>query len=97
MSDVITFDKEMAITRKMFLETLARALGERDYRVDGARVLVEDGARSMELALLGEGVRRLGSFTLPAAHVRITLTGHSADQADDALAWFDRWFQRAGG
>ena len=97
MSDVITFDKEMAITRKMFLETLARALGERRYRVDDARVLVEDDARQMELALLSEGVRRLGSFALPAAHVRLTLTGYSPDQADDALAWFDRWFQRAGG
>ena len=97
MPDVITFDKEMAITRKVFLETLERALGERRYRVDDARVLVEDDARQMELALLSEGVRRLGSFALPAAHVRLTLTGYSPDQADDALAWFDRWFQRAGG
>ena len=97
MPDVITFDKEMAITRKMFLETLARALGGQDYRVDGGRVFIEDDARRMELALLDEGVRRLGSFALPAAHVRLTLTGYSPDQADDALAWFDRWFQRAGG
>ena len=97
MSGVFTVDKQMAVTRKVFLDTLARALEGRAHHVDGTRVIVEEKARRMELALLDEGVRRLGSFTLPAAHVRLILTGYSQEEADRAVAWFDRWFQRAGG
>ena len=97
MSGAFTVDKQMAVTRKVFLDTLARALEGRAHRVDGTRVVVEDEARRLELALLDEGVRRLGSFTLPAAHVRLTLTGYSEEEANRAVAWFDRWFQRAGG
>ena len=93
----ITVDKEMAVTRAMFLDTLARALAGRAHRIEGSRVIVEEAPRRMELALLSEGERRLGSFVLPASHVRVSLSGYSESEAEDALAWFDRWFQRAGG
>ena len=38
---VITFDKEMAITRRQFLETLECALGGREYRSEGRRGLCQ--------------------------------------------------------
>ena len=41
MPAVITVDKEMAVTRAMFLDTIARALAGRAHRIEDTRVIVD--------------------------------------------------------
>lgn len=89
--------KDMALTRKAFFETLPRALGSDAYRVDGDRVTLADGSRTLSVTFVEKPTMRLGGFAIPRADVTIAFEGYGDDQARAALERFERYFHRGGG
>lgn len=97
-TDSVTVDKEMSISHQEFFRVLPGALATRDYRVDGDRVVAEEGdGRRMEIALSPEERRDLPDLSLPLTRVRLTFTGYSEADMKDRLALFERSYQRGGG
>lgn len=97
MADPSPVAKEMGITRAEFLRTLARAFPEAAVEVDGDSVGVVDGVRRLDITLSAESERRIALMRLPTLHVRLAFAGYGAAEAAEALARFDRAFQRGGG
>ena len=89
--------KEMALTRKMFLDTLPRALGSTAYTVDGDTVMLGGGARTLEITFAEQATFKLGGFSIPRADVTLTLTGYSDLDAETAIKRFERYYHRGGG
>lgn len=94
--DVIV-NKEMALTRKMFLKTLPRALDTDDYEVAGDIVICEDGPRRFKITFVEQENVKLGGFSIPKASVTLELTGYKEDEAYAAVERFQRYFHRGGG
>ena len=97
MAEPRVVDKEMSISHREFLRILPGALDGRDCRRDGARVVVGEGARRVEITLGAEGERRIALLRLPVTPVRIVFFGHTTDETEAFLARFERAFQRGGG
>lgn len=89
--------KDMALTRKMFLDTLPRALGSDAYAVDGDVVTLVDGPRTFTVTFAAQDTFKLGGFSIPRAHVTLTFSGYAAEEAEQALKRFERYFHRGGG
>lgn len=89
--------KDMALTRKMFLATLPRALDSDDFTVDGDVVTFADGPRTFTITFAEQGAMKLGGFAIPRADVTLELSGYSKAEAEAAVARFDRYFHRGGG
>lgn len=89
--------KEMALTRKMFLDTLPRALGSDAYTVDGDTVTLGDGARVFEITFAEQPTFKLGGFSIPRAEVTLTLAGYSDADGLAAVKRFERYYHRGGG
>ncbi|PCI39492.1 MAG: hypothetical protein COB46_08795 [Rhodospirillaceae bacterium] len=87
----------MALTRKMFLNTLPRALDTADYTVDGEVVTLTNGGQIFEITFSEKANFKLGGFSIPRADVTLKLTGYSDDDADVAVKRFERYFHRGGG
>ena len=94
---IVSVDKEMSISHREFFRTLPRALGSDAYRLDDGAVRLDDGARRLEVVVGPEGERRIGLLTLPVTRVRLSFIGYGGTAAREALARFDRAFQRGGG
>ena len=97
MADGIVIEKEMGIDHADFLRLLPRALEGRDPRRDGDRIVMEDGARRLEITLGETSERRIALLALPVTRVRFAFTGYSADEAEAAMRRIDRAYQRGGG
>ena len=87
----------MGLTHEEFFRVITRALESRPHRVEKRRVVVEEEGRVLEMTLSEESERRIALMTLPVTRVRLTFTGYGEAATAEALAWFDRWFQRGGG
>ena len=87
----------MALTRKMFFETLPRALDNDAYTVNGDVVSLQDGAHSLTIVFAEQATFKLGGFTIPRADITLEFTGYTSDEAETALARFQRYFHRGGG
>ena len=97
MSDEIIFEKEMGIDHADFLRLLPRALDGLAFTVNGNRIVIEDGARRLEIILGETSERRIALLTLPVTPVRFEFTGYHADEADAAMRRIDQAYQRGGG
>ncbi len=97
MSGTIVVEKEMALTDAEFFRTLPRALGTDAFEVDGNRVRLAAGGRTLEIVLSGESRRCLGALALPVTRVRLEYRGYTEDEAAAAMGLFDRAYQRGGG
>lgn len=89
--------KDMALTRKMFLDTLPRALGSDAYTVDGDLVTLHDGTRTLRITFASQDTFKLGGFSIPRADVTLDFSGYAPDEAEEALKRFERYFHRGGG
>jgi hypothetical protein len=87
----------MALTRKMFLDTLPRALGSDAYTVDGDLVTLHDGARTLRVTFAAQETFKLGGFSIPRAHVTLAFVGYAPQDVEDAVKRFERYFPRGGG
>jgi hypothetical protein len=92
-----TVKKQMALTRKMFLGTLSRALGSDAYVVDGDVVTLTQGSQTFKITFVEQANFKLGGFAIPRADVTLQLSGYSDADAEVAVARFDRYFHRGGG
>lgn len=91
----VTITKDMGVTHAEFFRLLPRAFGA--YSRHGARVVLEDGNRRLEITLGPEGRRQIALLRLPRTAVTLSFIGYSDDDRAAALALFERAFQRAGG
>jgi|GEM_PF-1505072 len=89
--------KEMALTQKMFLDTLGRALGSDAYTWDGTCAVLSTGTRTFTITFEPQANFALGGFSIPRAKVSLELDGYSSQDAEAAVARFERYFHRGGG
>lgn len=89
--------KTMALTRKMFFDTLPRALGSDAYTVDGDVVSLSDGARTLSITFAEQATFKLGGFAIPRADITLQFNGYDEADAEAALKRFERYFHRGGG
>ena len=95
MPESVTFEKEMAIDRREFRRTLARALQGARLVEDGDTITVEDGGGTLEITLSDERERRIALLALPVLTARFRYIDHDDPHAH--LARLERSFQRGGG
>jgi len=89
--------KDMALTRKMFFETLPRALDTDAYTVHGDVVTLAVAARTLTITFAEQAIFKLGGFAIPRANITLEFTGYSDEEAEAALQRFQRYFHRGGG
>ena len=89
--------KEMALTEKMFLDTLGRALDSDAYIWDGKQAVLAQDGRSFTITFEEQANFALGGFRIPRAKVTLDLSGYEDDEAQIAVARFERYFHRGGG
>ncbi len=89
--------KEMALTQKMFFDTLGRALDSDAYTWDGKHAVLSDGPRTFTITFEAQANFTLGGFSIPRAKVSLELDGYSSEEAEAAIARFERYFHRGGG
>lgn len=89
--------KEMALTEKMFLDTLARALDSDAYTWDGSQAVLEQDGKCFSITFKEQANFALGGFRIPRATVMLDLRGYEDDEAQIAVARFERYFHRGGG
>lgn len=87
----------MALTRKMFFDTLPRALGSDAYTVNGDTVALVNGTSTLTIAFAEQATFKLGGFSIPRADITLEFDGYDDAQAEAALARFQRYFHRGGG
>lgn len=87
----------MALTRKMFLDTLPRALDTDAYTLDGDTVTLVEGARTLVIVFAAQDTFKLGGFSIPRADVTLEFSDYSDAEAEEALKRFERYFHRGGG
>jgi len=95
--DAVVIHKEMTATREEFLRSLPRALGTEDYDREADTFAAAVGAGRMEVHITPLPEWRIGLLALPVLKVRLSFLGLDAAAVEDALARFDRAFQRGGG
>lgn len=89
--------REMSITHKEFLRSLAPAVAPATFTVQGRSISVIGAPGKVEITLSKERERRIALLRLPVVDVAIELSGFEPDALDRFLAQFDRAFQRGGG
>ena len=89
--------REMGITHKEFLRSLAPAVAPATFTVEGRTISVLGAPGKVEITLSEERERRIALLRLPVVDVEIALSGFEPDALDRFLVQFDRAFQRGGG
>ncbi|MBL4615660.1 MAG: hypothetical protein JKY27_12405 [Magnetovibrio sp.] len=89
--------KQMALTTKMFLDSLPRALDSDAYSWDGKVARLDQDGRSFTITFEEQPSFALGGFSIPRADVTLELSGYTDVEAEVALKRFDRYFHRGGG
>jgi hypothetical protein len=87
----------MALTHAEFLRSLPAAAAGMECRIEGARILLQDPPRRVEIRLGPEGSLALGSLRLPQTEVELRLEGFSPQAREAFLRRFALAFQRGGG
>ncbi len=95
MQPTVTLD--MTIDRADFFRLLPGAVAERDYRVEGERIIQGDATQGWTLDLLPLAPLPIGHLAMPRLRVEIRLRGHEPEAVEAFLARFHRGFQRGGG
>ena len=97
MNNSIVHKKVMALTEKMFLATLPRALGSESYTWDGRQAVLAADGRTFTITFEAQDNFALGGFSVPRADVTLELNGYNNAEAEEAVARFERYFHRGGG
>jgi len=97
MNNSLVIKKQMALTRKMFLDTLPRALDSDAYALDGDVVTLSSDSKTFKITFVEQANFKLGGFAIPRADVTLELIGYSDEDADIAVKRFQRYFHRGGG
>lgn len=90
-------NKQMGMTRDDFDRLIPIALGTEAFEKLPDGIRFTEGERTMTVILGPEGKRKLALLELPSTPVTITFEGYTEEDAEAALAEFDRAFQRGGG
>lgn len=93
----IRLSREMQLTREEFLRELPGAVGNMEHRLQGSKVIVGDGDRRIEIGLVDEGIRDLGSLHLPMEKIDFEFHGYNQDEINSFMHHFDVCTQRGGG
>jgi hypothetical protein len=92
-----SFTRELGLTHAEFHRSLPPAIAHRPYAVDGDRVRIDDGARSVTIELGPQRYRAIASLRIPYLEARFTFSGFSVPERDAFMTRFERYFQRGGG
>lgn len=96
--DLVVIQKQMGITHAEFMRLLPRALGSKDYKVNGKAVDFSPKPNtSFHIQLGTESVRQIALMKMPTMPVTLTFTGIDDDERAVMLLRFDRAYQRGGG
>jgi len=87
----------MTIDRPDFFRLLPGAVADRDYRLEGERIIQGDATQGWILDLLPLAPLPIGHLAMPRLRVEVRLHGHSPEDVEAFLARFHRGFQRGGG
>jgi len=90
-------EREMGLDHADFWRLLPRAVGDRPWRADGHRAVIDVGAGRVEIELGREGVRRIALMAIPVTPVTICWQDVDDVTFSAFLERFDRYFQRGGG
>lgn len=93
----ISFTRELGLTHAEFHRSLPPAIAHRPCRLDGNRVIVEEGAKTVTITLGPQQQRRIASLRLPFVVVEFEFVGFTAAELEDFMQRFERYFQRGGG
>ena len=91
-----TVSREMQLGRAEFLRELPKAMGGLSYEVLGDRVTVGDNGRRLEITMIDEGTRDMGSLHLPMERIDFDFSGYTQEEVDSFMARFDRHTLRLG-
>ena len=91
------FTREMGLTAEEFLRTLPDAVGHRQYRVQGGRILIRTGGGWVKILLHPTRERRLGMMALPVTPVEFSFHCLDPEERERFMTRFERHFQRGGG
>ena len=93
----IRLSREMQLTRGEFLRELPAAVGNKEYRLEDGIAIVDEQDRRVEIRLVDEGVRDLGSLHLPMEKIEFEFHGYNQDEVNSFMRHFDVCTQRGGG
>lgn len=91
-------EKDLATSRPEFFRNLGVALKGMDHKIDGDRITVGTGARTIEMHLSPLPPRVLSPLLkLERWNLTMQFNGHTDQARDEFLAVFDQAFRRGGG
>jgi len=96
-ADTGCLEREMGLDHADFWRLLPRAVGDRPWRADGHRAVIDLAAGRVEIELGRERVRRIALMAIPVTPVTIRWQGVDKAVFDAFLADFERHYQRGGG
>jgi len=94
---VFSFTRELGLTHAEFFRSLPPAIAPRSYIVDGHRVRIDAGERTVTIDLGPQRYRSIASLRLPYVEVTFTFVGFSTPERRKFMERFERYFQRGGG
>ncbi len=97
-AETVTVRKELGVSHGDFFRVLPRVLEGRPCEIDGARIVVDEASRRLEIRISDERQRRLGPLvSLPVTHVELSFTGYGEADRRAFLEVFDLNFFKGGG
>jgi hypothetical protein len=93
----IRFRKEMGITRREFLRSLATALPAQPYRVERDKISIDAPEQQIVIRLNDRHQRCIGSLQLPRMVVDFSFYGYTKAEAESFMRHIEIHFRRGGG
>ena len=91
-------EKDLATSRPEFLRNLAIALKGMEHEIDGDRITVGKGAKTIAMSLTALPPRVLSPLLkLERWNLTMEFNGHTEKSREEFLAVFDQAFRRGGG
>ncbi len=98
MTETVTIEKEMALTRAGFRRGIAKALQTDGFEETAQGVVLKGGGgKRLEVLLGPERERRIALMRIEIMDVKLVFTDYADHEREDAVRAFDRAFQRGGG
>jgi len=92
-----SFTKEFGLTHAEFFRSLPSAIENHPYRVEGQRVIMEYGERSVEIKLGVQQIRKIALLEIPYTNLSFTFKGFEQQDMDAFMLRFNLYFRRGGG
>ncbi len=91
------FTRELGLTHAEFHRSLPPAIAHHPHSVDGHRVLIDYGDRSVIIELGPQQHRRIASLQLPYVEVTFVFVEFTTPDREAFIERFERYFRRGGG